>query len=207
MNSACRRLSPTLSLLAAGCLPATERAGVQTHLVTCSACAARLEEARSLCAVLAADAAMTVPMEVPARLRALRPTGLLSPWLNQRLAGRWPPAWHSQRGRPLLAGSLAMLGATLLAASLLVFGRGRSPVASTAPPTAAKYRVYVPARQRSTLLSVSEGKVVQIGPEQRPVRRVRAVWLDETTYVGQDRSVLHRRITRTETISVALEAL
>ena len=150
------------------------------------------------------------PLE--ARLRALRPTGLPSGLQTRLLAVEPPPVRHRSLRRLLpLVGSLAVTATVLLLVALAAphrhpspaqAGSPRSPIAPTPP---SDYRVFVPTGQRSTLLGVSEGEVVDTGAEP-PVRLVRAVWLDDTTYVGADHSTVHRRTTRTEVVPVSLES-
>ena len=50
--SNCERWQEPISLLAAGCLPAEEEAGVRRHLAHCAACAARLAELTAVCTSL-----------------------------------------------------------------------------------------------------------------------------------------------------------
>ncbi len=144
-----------------------------------------------------------------ARLRALRPIALPSLLQNHLLAVEPPPIKHRAPWRFLpLAGSLAVTAAVLWMIALAT-GRHEQPPAQASvagPPPASEPRVFVPTSERSTLLGVSEGEVVDAGSD-RQVRLVRAVWLDDTTYVGADHSILHRRTTRTEIVPVALETL
>lgn len=155
------------------------------------------------------------PLE--ARLRALRPTTLPTDLRDRLLAAEPPPVrHHSLRFLPV-TGSLVVLSVVLIAAALAIIWPDRSlvstiPQPSLARPTAGPParstadRVFVPASQRSTLLGVSEGETVAADNGQ-PVRLVRAVWLDDTTYIGDDLSTMHRRTTRTEVVPVALETL
>ena len=75
-----------------------------------------------------------------------------------------------------------------------------------AGPQPSDYRVFLPVAQRSTLLNLSPGIVVEAGPH-RPLRLMKAKWLDDTTYVGDDHSTLHRRTARTGFIVVAFNSL
>jgi anti-sigma factor RsiW len=52
----CRELSESLSLLAAGALPADERESVQRHIAGCPDCARQLEQAKRICNALRAAA-------------------------------------------------------------------------------------------------------------------------------------------------------
>lgn len=155
--------------------------------------------------------------DLEARLQILRPA-MLPPDLLKRLqAAESPPVRHRSLRSLLLTGALGALAAVLLATGLLTrWHRGPATPPPTArplvqqPPFAAPnpsdLRVFLPTTRRSTLLGLSEGEVIDAGPE-RQVRLVRAVWLDDTTYVGDDRSTLHRHVARTEVIPVALEPL
>ena len=48
----CERWQDSISLLAAGCLPAEEESGVRQHLANCAACTARLAELTAVCTIL-----------------------------------------------------------------------------------------------------------------------------------------------------------
>ena len=147
-----------------------------------------------------------------ARLRALRPTALPPDLYARLLSVEPPPVRHRTLRRVPVTAFLAALSVILLAAVLIVLWPDRSPVSPIPQPTLARSTagpparssadlVYVPASQRSTLLGVSEGEVVDADPAH-PIRLVRALWLDDTTYIGEDRSTLHRRTTRTEVVPV-----
>jgi anti-sigma factor RsiW len=102
--SDCDRWHEPISLLAAGCLPADEEAGVRRHLADCAACSARLADLTALCARLARSAA-------PARVVAV--------------CDRWQASEAATTGpgtRPSLAGFFAKLlaGVAAVAAALLV---------------------------------------------------------------------------------------
>ena len=143
------------------------------------------------------------------RLRALRPGALPPDLLNRLLAAEPPPVRHRSLRFPAVAGAFVL---AVIVLTVALVARWQRPPASSAPalarqpvtPQPADFRVYLPAARNSTLLSVSEGAVVDAGPE-RQMRLVRAVWLDDTTYIGDDRTVLHRQTARTEIIPVALD--
>ena len=144
------------------------------------------------------------------RFRALRPTALPPDLLQRLLAAEPPPVRHrSLRLRPLV-GAFA-LAAILLAATLTARWHHLPapffPVLArqTTEPQPSDFRVFLPAARSSTLLAVSEGAVIDAGPE-RQMRLVSAVWLDDTTYVGDDRSTFHQQTTRTEIVPVALNS-
>jgi hypothetical protein len=80
------------------------------------------------------------------------------------------------------------------------------PVAASDPP-ASDFRVFVPIEQTSTLLDVHNVAVIDVDPS-RPIRLIRATWLDDITYTGDDgRSTMHRREPRTEIVSIPLDTL
>ena len=67
------------------------------------------------------------------------------------------------------------------------------------------FRVFIPIERTSTLLEVRDVAVIDREPT-RPVRVVRATWLDEVIYAGDDgRSQFRRQEPRSEIIPVALE--
>lgn len=135
------------------------------------------------------------------RLAALRPADLPVD-LQQRLAGP-----------PVARGKIRWLfGAVPLAAAacwFLVLSLER-PATAPAPPVSsgpqpADYRVFLPVEQSSTLVSVENLTVVD-EHSTTPIQILRATWVDDTTYAGDDgRSTFQRRETRAEIIPVALE--
>lgn len=83
------------------------------------------------------------------------------------------------------------------------------PVVHPPPPAGPQpsdYRVFLPVAQHSTLLHLGPGIVVEAG-QHGPLRLMKARWLDDTTYVGDDHSTFHRRTARTEFIVVAFNIL
>jgi hypothetical protein len=99
-------------------------------------------------------------------------------------------------------------GAAPLAAAalwLLVLRPGEHPTAPAVSPS--DFRVFVPVERNSILVRVEELGVVEPTPE-RTVRLMRAVWLDETTYRGEDgHTTIRRNQPRAEIIPVHLKAL
>ena len=132
------------------------------------------------------------------RLRALQPAEPPPALIRSLLAAepgkiRWLPF------------ALPLSAAAALA---LAFALHREPPPAPAVANAAQpsdFRVFLPVGQTSTLLEVRDVAVIDREPA-RPFRLVRATWLDDITYAGDDgRSTLRRREPRTEIIPVALE--
>ncbi len=109
--SKCERWQESISLLAAGCLPAEEELGVRQHLANCAACAARLTELTAVCMTLSRSrASAAVPSaaicerwnaaaeDLPSRpsVQRIPPLGL---WLSGALAASLLIAavWLTQR--------------------------------------------------------------------------------------------------------------
>lgn len=101
--SNCERWQEPISLLAAGCLPAEEEAGVRKHLAHCAACAARLAELTAVCASLSHSRPSA----------AVHTAAICERW-NDAAAGVLPrrPVWRTP--------SLVFWLSAALAASLLV---------------------------------------------------------------------------------------
>ena len=80
-----------------------------------------------------------------------------------------------------------------------------APPAFAAGPSPSDFRVFIPIERTSTLVELRDVAVVDRDP-RRPVRIVRATWLDDITYAGDDgRSTIRRQEPRSEIIPVALE--
>ena len=137
------------------------------------------------------------------RLRALRPATPPPDLMRDLLAAE-----------PQSPGKIRWLQFALplgtAAALALVFVLHREPLPAPAVAHGAKpsdFRVFLPVEQISTLVEVRDVAVIEREPA-RPFRLVRATWLDDITYAGDDgRSTLRRRETRAEIIPVALESL
>lgn len=99
-------------------------------------------------------------------------------------------------------------GAAPLAAAAAWLFLPRAPEALPTPENGpARYRVMLPVERSSTLVGVEELGVIEPVPAQ-PVRLMRAVWLDEITYRGDDgRSTMRRSQPRAEIIPVRLHTL
>lgn len=135
------------------------------------------------------------------RLRALQPAGP-PPELMRDLFAAEPTSPGKIRWLPFAI----PLGAA--AALALAFVLHREPVAApmiAAGPQPSDFRVYLPVERTSTLVEMRDVAVVEREPA-RPYRLVRATWLDDITYAGDDgQSTLRRREPRSEIIRVALE--
>lgn len=137
--------------------------------------------------------------ELERRLCALRPADLPEA-LQKRLAT--PPAIHSKVRWLWAAAPLAAAAVWLL----LPVAQHPAPPPSLKPkaPQPSDFRVYIPVRRTSTLVSVERLDVIQTESAQ-PVRLVRATWVDEITYAGDDgHSTIKHRSPRDQIIPVAL---
>lgn len=140
--------------------------------------------------------------------------------LEQRLRALRPAAPPPDLMRDLLAAESPAPGKIrwlhfalpLSAAAAIALGFFMKPerASKTAPNVAASaspsdFRVFLPIEQTSTLVEVREVAVIDRAPT-RPYRLVRATWLDDITYAGDDgRSTFRRQEPRSEIIPVALE--
>ena len=136
------------------------------------------------------------------RLRALRPAEPPRELMRDLLAAE-PPAPEKIRwlhiAIPLGAAAAA------LAVIFLLQREPESEPAIAVDVSPSDLRVFLPVEQTSTLIEVRDVAVIDRDPS-RPYRVVRATWLDEITYAGDDgRSTLRRREPRSEIIPVALE--
>lgn len=142
--------------------------------------------------------------ELEPRLRALQPAAPPADLLRRLLAAA-PPSPGKIRWLPF---ALPLSAAAALA---LAFGLHRAPVpAAPAAPSAARpsdFHVFLPIAHTSTLIEVRDVALIDREPA-RPYRLVRATWLDDTTYAGDDgHSKLRRREPRSELLHIALETL
>jgi hypothetical protein len=139
--------------------------------------------------------------DIEERLQALRPAGPPADLLK-RLVDSEPTAPGKIRWLRLLAP---------LAAAALPLLRVRHPVRSqpvaASAPAPSDFLVFVPIARTSTLLDVHNIALIDANPSG-PVRFVRATWLDDTTYAGDDgHSTLRRREPRTAILSIPLDSL
>ena len=139
------------------------------------------------------------------RLRALQPAAP-PPALMRELSAAEPPApgkihWF-KFALPLTAAAAVVL------AFLIRPDHDTADKPASAPATGlspSDFRVFIPIKRTSTLLEVRDVAVIDREPT-RPIRVVRATWLDDVTYAGDDgRSQIHRQEPRSEIIPVALE--
>jgi hypothetical protein len=142
------------------------------------------------------------------RLQALRPAEPPADLLK-RLLDSEPPAPGNIRWLRLLAPLAAVAAVAALVALPLLRARHparRRPVAASAPAPS-DFRVFVPIERTSTLLDVHNIAVIDEDPSH-PIRFIRATWLDDTTYAGDDgHSAMHRREPRTAILSIPLDSL
>ena len=137
------------------------------------------------------------------RLRALQPAEPPPALLRELLAaGPGKIHWLKVFALPLAAAAAIAL-AFLLQADRETASHPASARAAALSPS--DFRVFIPIERTSTLLEVRDVAVIDREPA-RPVRVVRATWLDEVTYAGDDgRSRFRRQEPRSEIIPVALE--
>ena len=139
--------------------------------------------------------------DIEERLRALRPADPEPERMRELLAAE-PPA----PGKIRWVRFAVPLSAA--AAIALFFTLHRAPEPAPVFKAAAQpsdFRVFLPIAQTSTLVEVRDVAVIEREPT-RPYRLVRATWLDDITYAGDDgHSTLRRREPRSEIIPVALE--
>ena len=140
--------------------------------------------------------------ELEKRLAALRPADL-PPGLQARLAA--PPV---ARGKIRWLWAAALPLATAAVWLFMPAVQPPAPLPTPEPPAAQlpDLRVYLPIRQTSTLVSVENLAVIDAGPAN-PIRVVRATWIDDVTYAGDDgHSTIRHRAPRSQIIPVALTA-
>jgi len=146
--------------------------------------------------------------DIEERLQALRPAGPPADLLK-RLVDSEPTAPGKIRWLRLLAPLAAAAAVAALVALPLL--RVRHPVRSqpvaASAPAPSDFLVFVPIARTSTLLDVHNIALIDANPSG-PVRFVRATWLDDTTYAGDDgHSTLRRREPRTAILSIPLDSL
>jgi len=146
--------------------------------------------------------------EIEQRLAALRPVAF-PPELQARLAE--PPA-AQLAARSTARGKIRWLWALapLSAAALWLLAPALERPARHAPPSArapqpSDFHVFLPVQETSTLVGVEDLTVLDTEPEH-PIRLVRATWIDDVTYAGDDgRSTIHHRQPRAQIIPISLE--
>ena len=137
------------------------------------------------------------------RLRALQPADP-PPELMRDLRAAQP----SSRGKVhWLRFAMPLSAAAALVLAFVLYPEPASKPAAAAGPQPSDFRVFLPIERTNTLVEVRDVAVVDREPA-RPYRLVRATWLDDITYAGDDgQSTLRRQEPRSEIISVALETL
>jgi hypothetical protein len=136
------------------------------------------------------------------RLAALRPADLPSE-LQARIAEA-PPAHGKIRW--LWAATFP-----LAAAAVWLFMPAVQPPAPQAAPAVraprpSDFHVYIPVHRTSTLVGVENIAVVDSAPAH-PIQLVRATWIDDVTYAGDDgHSTIHHREPRAQIIPITLHA-
>ena len=101
--------------------------------------------------------------------------------------------------------ALPLAAAAALALALVLQREPEPTPAVAVGPQPSDFRVFLPVEQTSTLVEVRDVAVVDREPA-RPYRLVRATWLDDITYAGDDgRSTFRRQEPRSEIIPVVLE--
>jgi hypothetical protein len=146
--------------------------------------------------------------DIEKRLQALRPVEPPGDLLRRLLESE-PPAPGKIRWLRLLAPLAAAAAVAALAA--LPFLRERHPVrprpVAASAPVSPDFLVFVPIKRTSTVLDVQNIAISDADPAH-PVRFIRATWLDDTTYAGDDgHSTMRRREPRTAILSIPLDSL
>ena len=134
------------------------------------------------------------------RLRALQPAALPSDLMRDLRAAE-PPSPGKIRW---LRFALPLSAAAALALAFVLHREPAQPSVA-AGPQPSDFRVFLPIERTSTLVDVREIAVIEREPA-RPYRLVRATWVDDITYAGDDgHSTLRRQEPRSEIIPVALD--
>ncbi len=135
------------------------------------------------------------------RLAALQPAEL-PPELQATLAS--PPERRSKIRRLYAAGPLAAAACWVL---LMSQERTMPPVVpSKQVPQPSDYHVYFPVEQKSRLVSL-ENLAILDADSAEPTKLMRATWIDDVTYAGDDgHSKFQRQERRAEIIPVSLQA-
>jgi len=135
------------------------------------------------------------------RLARLRPADLPQD-LQARLA---EPARKTARWLPLMVTLGVAVGCVLLFFSRVSLKPVEEVPASFSQEGPSDFRVFLPVSNKSTLVSLEDIAVISPDPAV-PVRLMRATWLDDITYRGDDgRSTFRREEPRAEIIPVMLE--
>lgn len=139
--------------------------------------------------------------ELERRLLALQPAPL-----PDVLAQRLQAARPMRRALWLLAvAAVLVLLAILRPTSHPERGSTPALAGHPSPSSLSDVRVYLPIQQTSTLVKVEDYGLLETDPA-RPIQLMRATWLDDVTYRGDDGvTTLQRQESRNEIIPVALQ--
>ncbi|EDY18914.1 hypothetical protein CfE428DRAFT_3572 [Chthoniobacter flavus Ellin428] len=138
--------------------------------------------------------------ELERRLAALRPAELPAD-LQTRLAT--PPPARGKIRWLWVAAPLAAAAVWMLMPALPHLPVSARPKLQAAQPS--DFHVYLPIRKTSTLVNVEDLAVIDTEPTH-PIRLVRATWIDDVTYAGDDgHSTISHRTPRAQIIPITLE--
>ena len=136
------------------------------------------------------------------RLAALRPADVPAA-LQARLAA--PPVARGKI-RWLWAATVPLAVAAVWLFMPAVEPPAPLPAPKASAPQPSDFHVFVPVKHTSTLIALENVTVIDTEPEH-PVRMVRATWIDDVTYAGDDgHSTIHRREPRAQIIPITLQA-
>jgi RNA polymerase sigma factor (sigma-70 family) len=161
----CERLAPLLSAMADGEASARDMALLRPHLRTCLSCRAALRDAR----------------EVPARVAALAPVGLLAGRSGLRSLGDWfheRVAWVAVRSQDVLEAASTHKIAAVAASAAALGGGGIATVQVASshhhgPPHRQRVVRAAPARPVPAKPASPWHPAASIAPQAKPVRRAK----------------------------------
>jgi hypothetical protein len=141
-----------------------------------------------------------VPKELMSRLITARPQAATPPPLREGLM----PAWWRELAQWTCAVAL-LAGSVALAVPVLKILQARSAKIARAATPVQPTRIFLPVEERNYLVRADDLGIVD-ADSPNPVRLVRTVWVDDSTFRGTD-GVSQARLTqpREQIIPVALE--